>query len=95
MSFEESPILQEIDDNFVAIKNSIDDNAKAHETLNECIVKLHDRIKELEEYIVNIPTPDKIWYKPYDAPDYLNFKENLDYIYAKIKKLEDSIGDND
>jgi len=96
MKFEENPILQDIDDNFVAIKESIDDNAKAHDTLNECITSLSNRIKEVEDYVVTIPTPDKILYKPPGAEDYLNLKENLDYIYAKIKKLEDSIlGDND
>ena len=40
------------------------------------------------------PSNEKSWTK--DVKNTLNyFKENLDYIYAKIKKLEDSIGDND
>ena len=95
MKFEDNPILQDIDDNFVAIADAIQDNGKAHEALNECILSLSNRIQDMEEYIVSLPTPDKILYKPYDSPDYLNFKENMDYIYNKIKRLEDIVlGDN-
>ena len=95
MKFEDNPILQDIDDNFVAIADAIQDNGKAHEALNECIVALSNRIKDIEEFVITFPTPDKILYKPYDASDYMNFKDNMDYIYSKIKRLEDIVlGDN-
>ena len=38
------------------------DNAEAHQIINECLVSLAERLKKLEEYVVHIPTPDKILY---------------------------------
>jgi len=68
-----------------------EDNAEAHEIINECLVSLAERLKKLEEYVINIPTPDKILYKPSGEEEYLNLKENYDLIYKSIKELQDGV----
>lgn len=94
MKFEETQFFKEIDDNFIAIKNSLDDNSEAHNILNEAIVAIKGNIDEIVEYISALPTPDKILYKPAGA-DYMNIKENLDHIYERLDRLEASVyGDN-
>ena len=88
-------IIKEIDDNFIGIKEGFDDNATAHENLNECIKKLddaitalHERLSAVEIRLSETPTPDKILYKPEGSNDYLNMKGNYDHIYERISKLE-------
>lgn len=94
MKFEETQFFKEIDDNFIAIKNSLDDNSEAHNILNETIVAIKSNIDEIVEYISALPTPDKILYKP-EGADYMNIKENLDHIYDRLIRLEESVfGDN-
>lgn len=64
------------------------DNDQAHEILNRCILSIAEKIKEIEEYLINVPTPDKVYYKPPGEEEYLNLKENFDLIYSKLDKLE-------
>ncbi|AFD02690.1 hypothetical protein Syn7803C97_72 [Synechococcus phage S-MbCM6] len=94
MQFEETETYKEIDANFVAIKNSLDDNADAHEILNNTIVAIKGNIDEIVNHISTLPTPDKILYKPAGA-DYMNIKDNFDYIYKRLNRLEETVfGDN-
>ena len=88
MTEEENLIIKEIDDNFIAIANSMKDIDQAINAINECVVNLNDRVKELEEHVVKIPTPDKILYKPVGHDNYLNIKENFDYIYSMLRSLK-------
>lgn len=88
-------IIKEIDDNFIGIKDAFDDNAKAHEQLNsllkqvdEALMALHDRISALEVAVMEIPSPEKTYYKPPGTDEYLNVKGNYDYIYERLAKLE-------
>lgn len=88
-------IIKEIDENFIGIKEAFDDNAKAHETLNEFLTKvdeaimaLHERISAIEQHLSEFPTPDKVYYKPNGQEDYLNMKANYDLIYERLDKLE-------
>ncbi len=92
--FEE--LVQQIDENFIGIKEGFDDNALAHEHLNtamkqldDAIMGLHERLSAVEIRLSEITTPDKILYKPKGAEDYLDMKGNYDYIYERISKLED------
>lgn len=64
------------------------DNEQAHEVLNSCILNLAQKVKDVEEYMVNLPTPDKVYYKPKGEEEYLNLKSNLDLIYSKLEALE-------
>ena len=36
-----------------------------------------------------MPTPDKTFYKPEGEKDYMNYKENLDFIYERLDNLEE------
>jgi archaellum component FlaC len=84
---DDNVIIKEIDENFVAISNSMQDIDSALGAINTCINQLSDRIQKLEEHVVTIPTPDKILYKPVGHDDYLNIKENLDSIYEQLRRL--------
>ena len=65
-----------------------EDNREAHEVINECVKGLGERLAEVVKYVNEIPTPDKVLYKPKGHKDYLNIKENYDEIYRRIEKLE-------
>ena len=58
------------------------DNQEAHEVINMCLGQIGERLAEIEKYLNELPTPDKIMYKPKGAEDYLNMKENYDEIYT-------------
>lgn len=88
MSKEREKIIEEIEENFLAISKALSDIDTAFENSNEVITKVIERIKEIEEYVINLPTPDKTFYKPRGSEEYLNYKHNLDYIYDRIDKLE-------
>ena len=90
MTEKENTVIKEIDDNFVAISNALHEIEKAHKVVNECIVALNNRVQEMEEYIVKLPTPDKILYRPTNTEDHLTLKQNLDFIYLRLQKLEAS-----
>ncbi len=90
MTEEENVIIKEIDDNFIAISNSMKDIDSALDAVNKCIIQLNERVTKLEEHIVTIPTPDKILYKPVGHEDYLNIKENLDNIYEQLRRLNNA-----
>lgn len=64
------------------------DNEEAHEAINMCLMQIAEKIKAIEEYLTELPTPDKILYKPNGAEDYLNMKENYDEIYRRLEALE-------
>ena len=91
MTEEENTIIKEIDDNFISISNSMKDIDTAINGITECVVKLNERVKALEEHIVTIPTPDKILYKPVGHEEYMNIKENLDYIYSLLGSLNKNV----
>ena len=69
------------------------DNKEAHEAINMCLETIAARIKAIEEYLNELPTPDKILYKPNGAEDYLNMKENYDNIYKRLEALEGGLQD--
>ena len=60
-------------------------------TLNECVKKLSERISEIEKYVQELPTPEKIYYKPPGTNEYLNIKGNYDQIYRRIEALENGM----
>jgi hypothetical protein len=65
-----------------------EDNKEAHEIINECVKGLGERLAEVVKYVNELPTPDKVLYKPKGHDKYLNMKENYDEIYRRIEKLE-------
>lgn len=94
MQFEETQFYKDIDDNFIAIKNSLDDNAEAHEIVNNTIISIKENIDAIVKHVAALPTPDKILYKP-AGKDYISIKENFDHIYERLTRLEETVfGDN-
>ena len=67
------------------------DNEESHVLINEMLVKIATRLKDIEEAIGNIPTPDKTYYKPVGSADHITLKDNLDYIYSRLDRLENGM----
>ena len=59
--------------------------------LNDCIKVLGERLEALEKYVVELPTPDKVLYKPKGTEEYLDMKGNYDEIYKRIGELKDGM----
>ena len=57
-------------------------------TINECLKLLGNRLKEVETYISEIPTPAKTYYKPKGYDDYMNLAGNFTEIYKRLDKIE-------
>lgn len=59
--------------------------------VNEVLKSLVERVHKLEEYVNELPTPDKTYYKPKGYDDYLNLKQNFDELYRRIGELENGV----
>ena len=59
--------------------------------INECLRLLGNRLKEVETYISEIPTPAKTYYKPKGYEDYMNLGENFTEIYKRLDKIENGM----
>lgn len=67
------------------------DNQEAHKAINECLQIIGERLQALEQYVQEIPTPDKTFYRPKGAEEHLNVKGNYDEIYSRIERLEERL----
>ena len=56
--------------------------------INECLKLLGNRLKEVESYVSELPTPAKTYYKPKGYDDYMNLAENFTEIYRRLDKLD-------
>lgn len=70
-------------------------NEDAHHIINDCILKLADRVVDLEKTVSalieahnKLLTVDKVQYKPPGSEDYLTIKENLDLIYKRLEETK-------
>jgi hypothetical protein len=71
------------------------DNEIAHTVINRICLSLADRLKALEEYVTTQVThPGNVRYLPEGQEDYLTLKENLDLIYSRLNKIEESVNIN-
>tara|TARA_B100000700_G_C14967188_1_gene819439 strand:+ start:77 stop:409 length:333 start_codon:yes stop_codon:yes gene_type:complete len=57
--------------------------------INECLRLLGNRLKEVEAYVSELPTPAKTYYKPEGYEDYMNLGENFTEIYRRLKLVEE------
>ena len=57
-------------------------------TINECLKLLGNRLKEVEAYVSELPTPSKTYYKPKGYDDYMNLSGNFTEIYRRLDKLD-------
>jgi len=60
-------------------------------TINDCLLALGKRIEGLEKFVNELPTPNKVFYKPEGYDDYLDMKQNYDELYGRIIKLEERL----
>ena len=56
--------------------------------INECLRVLAERLKKVEAYVSELPTPAKTYYKPEGYEDYMNLGENFTELYKKVGELE-------
>tara|TARA_B100001115_G_scaffold139462_1_gene107029 strand:- start:114 stop:362 length:249 start_codon:yes stop_codon:yes gene_type:complete len=61
---------------------------KSLQNLNECIRLLSKRLKDVETYVSELPTPAKTYYKPKGYHDYMNLAENFTEIYRRLDKID-------
>ena len=59
--------------------------------INECLRVLGDRLKKVEAYVSELPTPAKTYYKPEGYEDYMNLGENFTEIYKRLDKIENGM----
>ena len=59
--------------------------------INECLKLLGNRLKEVEAYVSELPTPAKTYYKPEGYEDYMNLGENFTEIYKRLDKIENGM----
>tara|TARA_R100001463_G_scaffold4299_1_gene16331 strand:+ start:481 stop:750 length:270 start_codon:yes stop_codon:yes gene_type:complete len=57
-------------------------------TINECLKLLGNRLKEVEAYVSELPTPSKTYYKPKGYEDYMNLADNFTEIYRRLDKID-------
>ena len=59
--------------------------------INECLKLLGNRLKEVESYVSELPTPAKTYYKPKGYDDYMNLAGNFTEIYKRLDKIENGM----
>ena len=64
---------------------------EAIKNINECLRLLGDRLKKVEEYVSELPTPAKTYYKPEGYDDYMNLAGNFTEIYKRLDKIENGM----
>ena len=62
--------------------------AESLKNINECLKLLSKRVKDVEAYDSELPTPDKTYYKPKGYEDYKNLAENFTEIYKRLDKID-------
>lgn len=71
------------------------DNELAHNIINEICRSTMKRLSTLEEYVTTQVThPGNIRYLPEGQEEYLSLKENLDLIYERLNRIEESLNIN-
>ena len=61
---------------------------EAIKNINECLNLLGNRLKEVETYVSELPTPAKTYYKPKGYEDYMNLAGNFTEIYKRLDKID-------
>lgn len=64
---------------------------EAIKNINECLKLLGNRLKKVEEYVSELPTPAKTYYKPEGYDDYMNLAGNFTEIYKRLDKIENGM----
>ena len=67
------------------------DNQAAHEVINMCLSQIAERLVEIEKRMLELPTPDKTFYRPADEDKDLDLFQNFTKIYEKLDKIEKKV----
>ena len=65
--------------------------AEALGAVNQVLIALEKRIRDVEKYVSELPTPAKTFYKPDGYDDYMNLKENFDELYRRVERIENGM----
>jgi len=86
---DETPNITEPVEETVEV--TVEQIGESLKNINECLKLLGNRLKEVETYISEIPTPAKTFYKPKGYEDYMNLAENFTEIYRRLDKIENGM----
>ena len=87
---DETPnITEEVKEGKTAVSG--DQIAESLKNINECLKLLGKRLKDVETYVSEIPTPSKTYYKPEGYEDYMNLADNFTEIYKRLDKIENGM----
>ena len=86
---DETPNITEPVEETVEV--TVEQIGESLKNINECLNLLGNRLKEVETYISEIPTPAKTFYKPKGYEDYMNLAENFTEIYTRLDKIENGM----
>ena len=65
--------------------------AEALAAVNQVLITLEKRLRDVEKYVSELPTPAKTFYKPDGYDDYMNLKENFDELYRRVERIENGL----
>ena len=83
---DETPNITEPVEETVEV--TVEQIGESLKNINECLNLLGNRLKEVESYVSELPTPAKTYYKPKGYEDYMNLAENFTEIYKRLDKIE-------
>ena len=83
---DETPNITEPVEETVEV--TVEQIGESLKNINECLKLLGDRLKQVENYINEIPTPATTYYKPKRYEDYMNLGENFTEIYRRLDKID-------
>ena len=81
--------MSETSDDMVAV--TPEQIAEALGAVNQVLIALEKRIRDVEKYVSELPTPAKTFYKPDGYDDYMNLKENFDELYRRVERIENGM----
>ena len=86
---DETPNITEPVEETVEV--TVEQIGESLKNINECLRVLAERLKKVEAYVSELPTPAKTYYKPKGYEDYMNLAENFTEIYKRLDKIENGM----
>ena len=83
---DETPNITEPVEETVEV--TVEQIGESLKNINECLRVLAERLKKVEAYVSELPTPAKTYYKPKGYEDYMNLGENFTEIYRRLDKID-------
>ena len=83
---DETPNITEPVEETVEV--TVEQIGESLKNINECLRVLAERLKKVEAYVSELPTPAKTYYKPKGYEDYMNLADNFTEIYRRLDKID-------